>query len=58
MMKRYETGLQLLEAGVVSGRDSTVEAALTKLMFLFGQGLTPDEVRRQMGCSIAGEISE
>lgn len=57
MMKRYETGLGLLEAGVTSGYDSTVEAALTKLMFLFGQGLTPEEVRSQMNRSLAGEIS-
>ncbi len=56
-MRRYETGLQLLQAGVVSGRDSTVEAALTKLMFLFGQCLPPDEVRRLMSLSLAGEIT-
>ena len=56
-MRRYETGLQLIEAGVVSGQDSTVEAALTKLMFLFGQNLSPDEVRRQMALSLAGEIT-
>jgi len=56
-MRRYETGLQLLQAGVVSGRDSTVEAALAKLMFLFGQGLPPDEVRRLMSHSLAGEIT-
>ena len=56
-MKRYETGLQLLEAGVVSGHDSTVEAALTKLMFLFGKDLSPAEVRRQMALSLAGEIT-
>jgi L-asparaginase len=57
MMRRYETGLQLIDAGVVSGQDSTVEAALTKLMFLFGQQLSPDEVRRQMALSLAGEIT-
>lgn len=56
-MRRYETGLQLLQAGVVSGRDSTVEAALAKLMFLFGQSLPPDEVRRLMSLSLAGEIT-
>jgi L-asparaginases, type I len=57
MMRRYETGLQLIEAGVVSGQDSTVEAALTKLMYLFGQHLTPNEIRRQMARSLAGEIT-
>lgn len=56
-MERYDTGFQLKNAGVVSGYDSTVEAALTKLMHL--QGLYRDNsiVRKLMHQSIAGEIS-
>ena len=56
-MERYETGLQLLEAGVISGKDSTVEAAITKLMYLLGKNLPVEEVRRRMSISFAGEIS-
>lgn len=57
-MGRYETGLHLLEAGVISGFDSTPESAVTKLMFLLGHGLSNQEIRRQMNISIAGEITK
>ncbi|MBR1788605.1 MAG: type I asparaginase [Bacteroidaceae bacterium] len=57
-MGLYETGNQLLRAGVVSGGDMTVECAVTKLMYLLAQGLPPDEVRRLMAHSLAGEVTE
>lgn len=56
-MHRYETGHKLLEAGVISGYDSTTESAVTKLMFLFGHGLSPEEVIEHMNCSLIGEIT-
>lgn len=56
-MARYETGLQLLQAGVISGYDSTTESALTKLMFLLGHDLPADEVRTMMNYPIVGEIT-
>ncbi len=55
-MKRYETGIHLAEAGVISGYDSTVESAVTKLMFLLGHGLPTNEVRDRMGKCIVGEM--
>ncbi|MDY3268469.1 MAG: type I asparaginase [Phocaeicola sp.] len=57
-MGRYETGLHLLDAGVISGYDATVESVLTKLMFLLGHDLSPKEVRNEMGHSIAGEFTK
>lgn len=56
-MHRYETGHKLLNAGVISGYDSTTESAVAKLMFLFGHGLSPEEVKEHMNCSLIGEIT-
>ena len=57
-MGRYETGLQLLQAGVISGYDSTPECAVTKLMFLLGHGLSQEEIRQLMNSDLAGEITK
>lgn len=56
-MTRYETGIQLLETGVVSGHDITTESALVKLMVLLGNEPDIKKVREKMSVSIAGEIS-
>ncbi|MGE0019046.1 MAG: asparaginase [Draconibacterium sp.] len=58
IMGQYETSLELLNAGVVSGRDMTSEAAVTKLMFLLGQGLSNSEIKMYLNKSLRGEISE
>ena len=56
-MGRYETGHHLLDAGVISGYDSTVEAAVTKLMHLLAQHKSPETIRNEMNRSLAGEIT-
>ena len=56
-MSRYDCGYHLQEAGVISGRDATVESAVTKLMFLQSHYDDPEQVRQLMQQSIRGEIS-
>ena len=55
--KRYATGDALAKAGVVSGCDMTCEAAIAKLMHLFGQGLSATEVAAAMTRPLAGELT-
>lgn len=57
-MGRYHSGAILLDAGVVSGYNSTTEAAVTKLMFLLGHGMSAEDVKEHMQCSLSGEIDK
>lgn len=57
-MGRYEASFHLKDAGVVSGYDSTVESAVTKLMFLHSHYNDCHIVRSIMNRSICGEITK
>lgn len=54
---KYETSQHLVEIGVVSGHDMTFEAAVTKLMFVLGQGLSNAESRKLIETSLRGELT-
>lgn len=57
-MGLYETSREMMAAGVVSGKDITSEASVTKLMLLLGRCTSREEIIDCLGKSIAGEISE
>lgn len=57
-MSRYDCGYHLQEAGVISGRDATVESAVTKLMFLQARYDDPEQIRQLMQQSLRGEMSQ
>ena len=52
----YQVGTKLLELGVIQGRDMTSEAAMTKLMWAIGQGMTSEEIKDLFGRNLAGEV--
>ena len=54
---KYQASVPLSRAGVVSGLDMTLEAAVTKLMFLLGQGYENSKLKSAIQSSLRGEIS-
>ncbi len=57
MQGKYETSKSLADMGVVSGKDITTEAAVTKMMFLLGQNLQKKEIQTLLATSLRGEMS-
>ncbi|RZJ29779.1 MAG: asparaginase [Flavobacterium sp.] len=56
-MGQYETSTRLREIGVISGKDITTEAAITKLMYLLGQRVSGDVFKTIFETSLRGELS-
>ncbi len=57
-MEQYETGKRLQDVGVISGKDLTKEAALTKMMHVLAQDLTVEEKKSLLQSPICGEMNE
>ena len=56
-MGLYETSSGLRSAGVISGRDITTEAAVTKMMILLGSGLPAEKISTLLARPLCGEMS-
>jgi L-asparaginase len=55
-MSKYETGKVLMDLGVISGKDITSEAALTKMMVVLGNFSDDATIRKLLSSSIRGEM--
>lgn len=53
----YATGMNLLNIGVITSLDMTIEACVAKLAYLMGKGFTGKQLKLKMETDLRGELS-
>ncbi|PCE63187.1 asparaginase [Sediminicola luteus] len=56
IMGQYETSSHLKKLQLLNGKDITAEAALAKLMYLLGQGVSPEMMKSVFETPLRGEM--
>jgi glutamyl-tRNA(Gln) amidotransferase subunit D len=56
-MRVYDTGRDLIKAGVISGEDLLPEVAYVKLMWVLGHTRDLADVAKAMATNVAGELN-
>jgi len=55
-MGQYETSTTMKKLGIISGKDITTEAAITKLMYLLAQNISHNDFKIAFETSLRGEM--
>lgn len=56
-MGKYENSSELKRIGVISGKDITIESAVTKMMYMLGNNVSPSVFKTIFETPLRGEIS-